>query len=443
MKKEFKFIIIALCCILQQNTFAQAQIDLKLREAVLMAVQNSKQLKISMAKSEIANMKEKEIINLMLPRVSVGAEYRRLSNIDPFVIQFAPPPAPATVLSDNIPNTSNFRLSFYEPLFTGLRGFTALRSSQLLAEAAKLDIDKDKTEIYINVVNTYYNMYKIMVSQNVLDESHKMVVSRLKDVNSLKNNGMATLNDILKVELQKSNIELSQMELLTNRAIANYNFNILLGLPDTTVINIDTLSLYAEKETGTLYDFLNEGLINRSDLKAQEIRMQVADNAVKIQKGNYYPQLYMSGNYIFANPNQRIFPPEQKFNSTWDFGFGLTWDITGLYTNKNLVNIAEQNAFMAKTGTEGLEDMVKIDINQAYLIYNQSKEKINLSEKALYQSKENQRMATSKFKNQLATVSDVLEADLMVIQSEMNLANAKTDAEISYYKLLRFTGKLN
>ena len=63
-------------------------------------------------------------------------------------------------------------------------------------------------------------------------------------------------------------------------------------------------------------------------------------------------------------------------------------------------------------------------------------------EKAVAQSKENQRMATSKFKNQLAIISEVLEADLMVIQSEMNLTNAKIDAELAYYRLLRYSGKL-
>ena len=74
----------------------------------------------------------------------------------------------------------------------------------------------------MNVVNTYYNMYKIMLSQTVLEESHLMVESRLKDVNALKKNGMATQNDVLKVELQKSNIELNQMELMVNgKEIAN------------------------------------------------------------------------------------------------------------------------------------------------------------------------------------------------------------------------------
>ena len=236
--KKIRIVRFAILFIIALN--GQAQTNINLRDAILLSMQNSKQLKITMAKSEIANMKEKEIINLMLPRVSLGAEYRRLSNIEPYAIQFVPPPAPATVLNDNIPNKTNFNLSFYEPLFTGLRGFTALRSNQLLVEAAKLDIDKDKTEIYMNVVNTYYNMYKIMLSQTVLEESHLMVESRLKDVNALKKNGMATQNDVLKVELQKSNIELNQMELMTNKAIANFNFNILLGLPDSTVLNIDT-----------------------------------------------------------------------------------------------------------------------------------------------------------------------------------------------------------
>ena len=207
--KKIRIVRFAILFIISLN--GQAQTNINLRDAILLSMQNSKQLKITMAKSEIANMKEKEIINLMLPRVSLGAEYRRLSNIEPYAIQFVPPPAPATVLNANIPNTTNFKLSFYEPLFTGLRGFTALRSNQLLVEAAKLDIDKDKTEIYMNVVNTYYNMYKIMLSQTVLEESHLMVESRLKDVNALKKNGMATQNDVLKVELQKSNIELNQL----------------------------------------------------------------------------------------------------------------------------------------------------------------------------------------------------------------------------------------
>ena len=115
--KKIRIVRFAILFIIALN--GQAQTNINLRDAILLSMQNSKQLKITMAKSEIANMKEKEIINLMLPRVSLGAEYRRLSNIEPYAIQFVPPPAPATVLNANIPNTSNFRLSFYEPLFTG------------------------------------------------------------------------------------------------------------------------------------------------------------------------------------------------------------------------------------------------------------------------------------------------------------------------------------
>ena len=421
---------------------AHAQKVISLQESVQLGLQNNKQLKVALAKVELAENKEKEIINLMLPRVNFQAEYRRLSNVDEFSVQFVPPPAPATVLYPNLTNTSFFRIGFTEPLFTGLRGFTALRSNQLLVEASQLDVDKDKTEVFMNVVNTYYNMYKIELSSSVLDESLKMVESRLKDVNSLKNNGMATQNDILKVELQKSNIELNKLELETNRAIANYNFNILLGIPDTTFLIIDTTQLFGEKESGNLAYFISESYANRSDLQAQEIRAQVAENSVKIQKGAYYPQFYMSGNYLVANPNQRNFPPEAKFTSTWDFGIGLTWDITGLYTNKNNVNTAKINASLAEIGAEGIEDMIKMDVNQAYLQFNQSKERIALAQKAVVQATENQRMMTSKFKNQLATISDVLDADLLVIQAEMGLASAKTDSELAYYRLLKATGKL-
>lgn len=438
MKKVTIFIIV----FWSFSVCTHAQKVISLQEAVQLGLQNNKQLKVALAKVELAEDKEKEIINLMLPRVNFQAEYRRLSSIEEFKVQFAPPPAPATILYPNLPNTSFFRLGFTEPLFTGLRGFTALRSNQLLVEASQLDVDKDKTEVFMNVVNTYYNMYKIELSSSVLEESLKMVESRLKDVNNLKNNGMATQNDILKVELQKSNIELNKLELETNRAIANYNFNILLGLADTTYLEIDTTALYSTKEEGNLAYFLSESFANRSDLQAQQIRSQVAENSIKIQKGAYYPQFYMSGNYMVANPNQRNFPPEAKYTPSWDFGVGFTWDITGLYTNKNNVNNAKINASLAEIGAEGLEDMIKMEVNQAYLQFNQSKERIALAQKAVTQAEENQRMMTSKFKNQLATISDVLDADLLVIQAQMSLASAKTDSELAYYKLLKATGKL-
>ena len=64
--KKIRIVRFAILFIISLN--GQAQTNINLRDAILLSMQNSKQLKITMAKSEIANMKEKEIINIFFYR---------------------------------------------------------------------------------------------------------------------------------------------------------------------------------------------------------------------------------------------------------------------------------------------------------------------------------------------------------------------------------------
>ena len=77
-----------------------------------------------------------------------------------------------------------------------------------------------------------------------------------------------------------------------------------------------------------------------------------------------------------------------------------------------------------------------------YYAWQTAQQKIALSEKSLTQATENQRITQLRNTQQLASVTDLLEADGLLLQAHINQVTAKADAYLSRLKLLRSAAKL-
>ena len=191
----------------------------------------------------------------------------------------------------------------------------------------------------------------------------------------MKTAGMALENDALRVQLQLDNTQLMLQELDNNTAIATYNLGLMLN-KDLTATAIDTNAIFAPKDVTALANYLNNGMATRTELKAQELRTQVATNNVKITKGAYMPTVSVGANYLYANPNARYIPNTTEFKSTWDAGINASFDLTNLLTNKHNITEATANLAIAKLGSEQIADGIKMEINQAYFNYQTAANKI-------------------------------------------------------------------
>ena len=81
-----------------------------------------------------------------------------------------------------------------------------------------------------------------------------------------------------------------------------------------------------------------------------------------------------------------------------------------------------------------------MEVNADYLAYLKSKEKIKVSETAVKQAEENYRIVNNQFKNNTALISDLTDANTLLLQSRVNLLVDKADADIAYYKLMKSSG---
>jgi outer membrane protein TolC len=436
-KRIFNCILSLLLALTPFLTFSQNIKTLTIEEAIDLGLNSSKQLKLTGAKLDVAKAKRLQYLNAQIPNVTLNSSYYRLSdNVEPFALRS---PQGDFVIPQIINQYTN-RLSASQVVFGGLRAVNFYESSKFLEKAAELDIDKDKIEVKNNIAAAYLNLYKLQSSHDILEKNGDVLRGRLNDIKNFVKQGTAIENDQLRAELAVSQLDVNKKDIENAIETANFNLDLMLGLPTDTKLELNTSQLFAGKSVGDVNSYLN-GINNRPDLMASDFRSQATAKQVEIVKGGMLPTISVGANAYLNNPNARVFPPSAYFKGTWDVGVSLSYNLTNLYTGKYQIQEAQANVAQANLVKGQMLDAAKMEVNANYYTYQTALEKIQFSEKIIAQATENQRVMKNRYNAQMITIGELLDADFIVIQSNINLAIAKADAELAYFKLLKSVGK--
>ena len=246
---------------------------------------------------------------------------------------------------------------------------------------------------------------------------------------------------MLRFELEKSNMKLNAIELENNRKIVNYNLNVLLGLPDNTIIEEEPIS-YQLGVNAPFQDLLATALKERKELTELQYRLKLTDINIKKTQDEKLPTVSAGGNLYFINPSGNIIPKSGGYLAPFVVGINIGWDIGSLYKNKNKLTESKIQQQEEADRYEIVKDKVKTEVNQSYLKYKQALEKITVLQDAVVQAAENERIMESKFRNNLATTTDRIDAQTLLYEARINLELSKSDATAAYYTLLKSTGHI-
>src|SRR5882757_2595660 len=431
----------AICFLLfaASSSFAQTR-TLGLDEAVQLGIQNSKELKRSQYQIDEALTRLAQAKDSRLPSAKVSFQYlhalmmSRVIDIpgitkDPIKLPFDFPAYLGT-------------LSVSEPIFAGNKFKYARQSADLLVQMSRLDADKDKEDVTWLVIDSYINYGTILQNILIVAQNMQDVQGKLDEITKYESQGLATKNDVLRFKLQQSQIQLTEIELENNRRIANYNMNILLGLPDSTQLILPAPA-YKLDEHPVYTDLLQVAEANRRELQDLSYQTKIADINVKKIHDQRQPTVSASAGAYYINPTGQVIPTNNNLIAPITLGIGASWDIGTLYTNKNKEREAALQRQELNTGKDQSVDEIRKDVNKNFILYRQSLERIKVLKDAVTQAEENERITESKFKNNLVNTTDRIDAQTLLYQSRVNLELAKSDATIAWYDMLHSTGKIS
>ncbi len=412
---------------------AQAK-NLTLQEAIDLSLKNSKQLKNNEAKILEAAALVKEADERRLPEAGISGSYLFLPvkpNID---LKSGSGGNNMPTVNQAIYGTVNVAV----PLYAAGKGRYGIESAKCLEQAVKLDADKDREMVILNTTNACINLYKAKTAITLVKENLAQSQQRVKDLTNLEKNGLLARNDLLKAELQTSNIELTLLDAESNYKLACVNMNLMIGWPEQTEIIPDRAGITLPASIKTLEEYENDALQKRKDVEALSFRKKAANTGIQMARTDYYPSVALTGGYIVAD-----IPKFFSVTNAVNIGIGVKYNIASLWKTKTKIQEAKIKVQQLAISEDILSDNIRLQINQAYQAYLVSEKKIQVYEKAVLQATENYRITKNKYDNSLATVTELLDADVALLQTNLSVTNAKADSFLAYNKLLQVAGLLN
>lgn len=422
--------------------FVQAQErPLSLQEAIDLSLKNNKQIKLNAARIDEATAAYRGAKMNQLPDVSLSGSYLRVSQptIDLKVKLGGGGGSDTATSSGSSPKVNEVMYGLANvslPVFSGFKIQAGKESAKYLAEAAKLDAAQNREEVIQNTIAAYSNLYKAHEAVKLVQESLKGSKQRVSDFSNLEKNGLLARNDLLKAQLQESNVELSLLDAENNVKIATVNMNLMLGLPEETQIVPDNAAFAnLPVDEKTLTDWESMALQNRKDISAMAAREKAAHAGVKAAKGDYYPSVAVTGGYIAA-----YIPNFLTITNALNGGVGVSYKPSSLWKNGSKVAEAKSRLVQMQIDQLELDDKVRMQINQNYQNFILSERKIGVYDKAVAQAEENYRITKNKYDNNLSNTTDLLDADIAQLQARLNYAYSKADAVVAYKKLQQTAG---
>jgi outer membrane protein TolC len=169
----------------------------------------------------------------------------------------------------------------------------------------------------------------------------------------------------------------------------------------------------------------------------------VADINIKSVKANTLPTVGVGANLYYINPSGKFIPPTDQYIMPVTLGANISWNIGNLWTNKHKISDARIQQKEVGIQKDILSDQVKTEINKNYQNYQLALDKIKVLETSIAQATENDKLLASKYKNNVASAIDRIDAETLLYQAKINLELAKADAGLAYYTLLKSTGKIS
>lgn len=431
-------LVLLLCSISLSVLHAQQPRSITLEEAIGLGLKNSKQLKSSTYKIEEATAALREALDQRLPSAAVSGSYLRLSSANIDVKSSGNSGSGSG--SGSAPEVSQAMygmMNLSMPLYAGGRIRYGIESYTYLQKAATLDAEKDKDEVIQNTIEAFASLFKSGTAVKLIKENLGQSQQRVKEMQELEKNGVITRNDLLKAELQSSNLELNLLDAENNHQLANLSMDLLLGLPAETILLADTTGVRKTEDDRQMNAYVTEAMQNRFDRTALSYRIKAAATNVKSVKAEMLPSFQLTGGYIAAD-----IPKVLTVTNAINIGVGVSYNIGNLWKNKAKRNIAEARLNEIKVTGDQLDDQIRMQVSKAYYSLLTYRKKIEVMARADEQAKENYRIVKNKFDNKLATMSELLEADVARLQANMSYTLAQADAFVAYHKLLQASGLL-
>jgi outer membrane protein TolC len=400
-------------------------------------------MKIADARQAAAEARLDEASASRLPQVKLNARYAQLSHVDPTTIALPLPGLSPITLFPSIDHSSSVRLSVTQPIFTGFRLSGANDVARANASAIEEEAARDRADLALNVEQAYWGWSQSIEAVDVLERALAQIREHERVVQRLADQGLATSADVLTVQVKRSDVEVRLIDARTQSRLAMMSLNSLMGDPlDASIAPaerpLDSVRTAAPSDPDGL---LQQALASRPDLLSLQHRRSMGEAGVTAARAGWYPQVFLAAGYDYARPNQRIIPPKDRYDGTWDVGVSLQWNVWDWMTTGAQTAQAEAALRQTEAGIDMLQNAVRLEVAQWSQRASDARVLVEAAKTGVRAAEESRRVMGQKFEQGTATTTDVLDAEVSLLQARLAMTKAGAELRLADARLRRAIGE--
>jgi len=263
----------------------------------------------------------------------------------------------------------------------------------------------------------------------------------LRDMRIRHEQGAVLHNDITRYELQLQNLNYSKTRLLNAKQILNNQLTVALGLPETTEILPDSISLsmLANKSAAEWQD---EAICSSIPVRMAEKAIHVSEQKKNLSNSERLPKVALFAVNKLTGPVTIEIPALNKNFNYWAVGVGVKYSLGNLYKTNKKVRADKLGVQKAQEEMLVAQEQVRLGMQAAYIKYKEAYTLLETKRKSVELATENYDVVNYRYSNDLALITDLLDASSQKLDAELQAVNARINILFNYYKLHYISGTL-
>lgn len=393
------------------------------------------QLAADRLKEQIADDRARTARASRLPEINIGLNGGFVGQPVVFEHGLSDPTYP-----DSPDWSQNYAVNVSQPLYHGGRIRYAIRQADIEKEIAVLQTATDRADIKLSLLRQYLTLFSLYKQHVVLTRNINESERRLKDIRQMKEEGLITNNDVLRSEMQLTNNRLSLLETENNIRLTSQQLDILLGLDESLLLRPDTTLLNEVLRLDEYENYISQAYSNDPAMSLRIRQTDLARNNIQAVKAERMPQLSLYAANTLARPVSRTLA--DMYNNAWNIGLSFSYPLSALYRSKHRIREARRQVDVYRNAEEQHRQQIRMTVRNAYLKHSEALARVDALKLSVKQAEENFRIMRNRYLNQLAILTDLLDADNLRLDAELQLTTARAQVVYTYYELQRATGKL-
>ncbi len=414
--------------------------EVELKEAIELALRNNHLIKSAQRDLKAQELELKAAKGALFPRIKVEETFTRTDvpayafmsklNQERITMQDFDP---ARLNSPKAISNFETKFTLEVPIWLGGKVQSAQRMSEYEYRAVSLEAERRKEEVIRQVYNAYMDAVLAKESMKVAKQAVEDAKEHLRLAEQMHTVGMALLSDVLRARVYLSKAEENLQKAIRGYDVAKRGLEVVVGVP---------LGEFEVQDIGQCPEVdikvLREKVQNRKDIKALEERVKTLEEAFRFTLSDNLPQVFAFAQYFLNSKDYPLGADGKGYLA----GIGVSWTFdTGLTTLRRAQANLERRASLQER-LKLLKDSAVFDLDRSYAEYENALDMLRSAEDRIRASQEVLRVMEVRYKNGLARMVDILDAQTELDRARIERVQAINACSKAYMDILYNAGSV-